>query len=102
MKIKSLKPYWIIGTLVTAGIITVGTYNFIIANNKNEIATMNNQVVQLQEIDYNNKISELEERLLNAESKITSLEEKITNLETSNEEKDNTIKELMNQKKSQV
>lgn len=37
MKIKIPKPYWIVGTLVTAGIVTVGTYNFIAANTQEKI-----------------------------------------------------------------
>ena len=48
MKINMLKPYWIVGTLITASIAIVGTYNFIVANTQ-EKNTMETSYIQQAE-----------------------------------------------------
>lgn len=99
MKIKIPKPYWIIGTLVTAGIVTVGIHNFIVANTqeKNMIETSNIQEVQNQTKDnYQEQINELIQRLNENEQKITELQEKVSVLETENSNKTEEISSLQN------
>lgn len=96
MKIKILKPYWIIGSLVTAGIIITTGYNVIVANTQKEIVNASNSATQLQQNDYSSDIVELKQRITDMETKVSALEERIISLENNSNEKDKTISNLQN------
>lgn len=93
-KILTTKAYAFIGTLITAGVITVTGYNMILGNSEKQVQTTSKDTDSIQQIDYSNDIVELKQRLDNTESKVTELEEKISLLESDNQKKNETISNL--------
>ena len=99
MKINMLKPYWIVGTLITASIAIVGTYNFIVANTQ-EKNTMETSYIQQAENEtkenYQEQINQLMQRLNENEQNITDLQGKVSALEVENSNKTREIANLQN------
>lgn len=97
MKLLIKKPYIFIGTLITAGVITVTGYNIIIANNTKETnKDISNTVYSNQNNndDLQKQISELQIQMEDNKLKVSELQDKVNKLEDDNKEKENTIKGL--------
>ena len=74
MNIKISKPYWIVGTLLTTGVIIVTGYNIIVANTNETIPTGSSYEQTQEYIDYSKDISELKQKLTDIESRVGTLE----------------------------
>lgn len=101
-KILETKAYIFIGTLVTAGIITVTAYNLIMANEEDVMTKQANSEVGNN--NYQEQIDKLKIELKETQNeteelkeKIVQLEGKVINLEDENANKDTTIASLQSQ-----